>query len=105
MTTHVVGVHMTLESSPPATVDDITDLIEVLTDALDEARLMPSVSSAGVGRSFELTIEVVVEGPELSALEAGIAAINKALAHADVDADRDFAPSHVTPTIRALETV
>ena len=87
--TMIVGVEMTLVGLVGA--DAVTDLIEVLTDALDEAGFVPSVSASGSG-PVRLKVEVVTESGELPGLEAGIAAISKALQHAGVEHAIDVQP-------------
>jgi hypothetical protein len=89
---HAVGVEMTLAADPPADADAVTDLIEVLVDSLDEAGFTPSVSATGVGVAVRLSVEVITQGSELHALEAGIAAITKALAEAGVEDAADVRP-------------
>jgi hypothetical protein len=95
---HAVGVEMTLAAHPPADADAVTDLIEALVDTLDVAGFIPSVSATGMGATFRLSVEVITQGTELHALEAGIAGITKALAEAGVE---DAA--NVRPFFRELQ--
>lgn len=96
---HIVGLEVVLEAVPPASADDVTDLIEAVVDALDEAGYEASVGSTGYGADLTLTVEVVVAGGSLDAFETGVTAINKALSVAGV---RDQA-TDVNATVRALE--
>lgn len=97
---YVVEVEMSIRSTTDVTPGHVTDLIEFLVDFLDEEGLDPDVRASGTGDLVVLTIEVVVEGSEMVALETGVAAINKALAKADVGVD---VPTDVHPSLRALE--
>ncbi len=73
-----VAVDLQFRPTSPATADEISDLIEDLVDALDGWD--PSVRSVGLGESFSVTVEVVVENDDpIDALTKGLALIRGAL--------------------------
>ncbi len=64
----------------PLTDDEITDLIEMIVDLLDEASVAPSVGTCRAGDDVEMTIGVVVDdGDRFEALRHGAAIISAAL--------------------------
>lgn len=66
-------------SDVPITADVLTDFIGVVVDHLDDAGLIPNVSTAGIGDDVvKLVVEVVIEGEPLEAFTAGVAAIAEA---------------------------
>lgn len=95
----VVGIEVTLQPEPDAGPEQVTDLIEVLVDALDESGFVPDIRTSGVGSAVHLNVEVLIgEGDPLWALEVGITGITKAFAHAGIEVTTD-----VHPTMRELE--
>lgn len=101
----LVGVEMTLTPDPGETLsaDEVTDLIETIIDALDEAGFIPNVFASGEGDGVQLNVEVVVATPELTSFEAGVAAITKAVAHAGLEMDPPPTLSGIHASLRALE--
>ncbi len=98
----VVGCEVTLVSDDPVSADEISDLIAVLIDELDDLATAPSVSSVGVGTEFVLTIEVDADDAdgEIEAFYKGFSAIRAALHAADVGTPGMAVPTGLRPTIR-----
>lgn len=100
---HLVSLRATLSIAPPVTADGVTDLIEKLVDALDDTGFVADVSTSGVGHTIQIDVSVEVDGPELHALDAGISAIVKAFAHAQVDGLDSPRLHDLIPSVRPLE--
>lgn len=76
----LVSMDVELLADPPATREDITDLIEAVIDDLDATVLDPSISTVGVGAVFHMIIEARIPiADETEAFEAAKSAMWAAL--------------------------
>lgn len=89
----MVEIEATLRGRPSLTDDEVTDLIEVLVDELDERAIDPEVSTRRDGRDVHITICVAVDSDdEMDALTEGLQAIKTAFAAAGVGPAQATAP-------------
>jgi hypothetical protein len=76
----LVEVEVVLGTGRRLDDEEITDLIEVVVDELDELSMEPSVGTARSGDDVRLRVAVSVDlGEEFDALAAGVTAVRAAL--------------------------
>jgi len=100
----VVEVDVTLGTGRRLVDDEISDLIEVVVDGLDEAQLEPSVGTRRIGDDLGLRVGVTVQGDdEFSALTAGLVAVDAALRSAGIGTTGVIVPSHLRSEVVPLQ--
>lgn len=97
---YTIGVEADLVSDRALTADDVTDLIEVLVEELDNLAIEPSVGTTGTGQTVRVRIELGIDAPdEMDALTRGFTAIQTAMRAASVKISTEIAPSQLVPSI------
>jgi hypothetical protein len=104
----VVEMDLRLGSAGPRLTDDeLSDLIEMVVDVLDDEPVAPSVGTRRVGDDVDMTIGVVVDDDDrFEALRHGAAIISAALqAVIGIGAARLVVPSDdpLTSSVRVLQ--
>jgi hypothetical protein len=101
-----IALNLGLRAPAGTSDDDVTDLIEILVDTLDEAGFEPDVGTHLRGDRIVLRLEVVVPG-DLDPLDAqarGVNAIRDALKVGGIDVGLLKGPD-IDTTVRELSPV
>lgn len=99
-----VGIEAELVSSQPMTADDITDLLEQLSDALDGERVeLETLRTEGIGTRITLCVEVVVQANERTeALATANGPILRAMGRAGIGTDALDMPTGIRSSAKDL---
>jgi hypothetical protein len=104
--THVfrIETNVTLDGGGRLDDDEITDMIAMVIDELDQSTTEPSVGTERVGSDLQIVVEVTVDvDEEFDALTFGLAAIKNAFSTAGVGTAGVTAPRDLRSRVLPLQ--
>ncbi len=102
----VVGVQMILnQEGQPIDPDGVTDILEILSDEMDDAGFIPEISTSATSEGTRLSIEVVTDSSAVPVdlLRAFLDALSSALEKAKIEIPNFPQPTDFKSEVRDLQ--